>query len=167
VAADPEAPGCAIVLCVDEKPSIQALEQSRRLIGRSQFTPAIEPMDNRHFHTGNFRPILSGHTPDGGQYVDNEKGFDHSDDLGRTGVPRAHQRCGAVENGTVFVLEPNGKMMQAKFKEGGMQAFMAKKPRQVSRRMLVVMMDGKFYMLPDPKGSASSQWLEMRDAISH
>jgi hypothetical protein len=73
---------------------------------------------------------------------------------------------GAMENGTVFILEPSGKMMQAKFKAGGMQAFMAKKPRQVSRRMMVVMMDGKFYMLADPKGSYG-EWLDMRDAISH
>jgi hypothetical protein len=75
--------------------------------------------------------------------------------------------AGALENGTVFVMEPNGKLTQAKFKEGGMKAFMAKKPRQVSRRMLVVMMDGKFHMLAIPKGDTIDQWVEMRDAISH
>jgi hypothetical protein len=82
-------------------------------------------------------------------------------------LPALVTDAGAIESGTVYVLEPSGKMMQAKFKTGGMQAFMAKKPRQVSRRMLLVMMDGKFYMIADPKGSLYNEWLDMRDAISH
>jgi hypothetical protein len=73
----------------------------------------------------------------------------------------------AVENGTVYVLEPNGTMLQAKIKPGGMQAFMAKKPKRVSKRMLVMMMDGKFYMVQDASGDLTKQWLETRDAISH
>jgi hypothetical protein len=73
----------------------------------------------------------------------------------------------AVENGTVYVLEPDGTMLQAKLKAGGMQAFMAKKPKRVSKRMLVMMMDGKFYMVQDANGSLYNQWLEMRDARSH
>ncbi len=69
-----------------------------------------------------------------------------------------------AQDETVYVLEPNGTMRQAKFKPGGMQAFMAMKPRRVSRRMVMVMAGGQIYMVADPKGTLYNQWLDMREA---
>jgi len=66
-----------------------------------------------------------------------------------------------VQNGTVYVLEPNGTMVQMKFTAAGMKAFTNEKPKVVSKRMFLVMQNGKFYMLEDPRGSLYSQWRDM------
>ena len=66
-----------------------------------------------------------------------------------------------VQNGTVYVLEPNGTMVQMKFTAAGMKAFTNEKPKVVSKRMFLVLQNGKFYMLEDPRGSLYSQWRDM------
>jgi hypothetical protein len=70
----------------------------------------------------------------------------------------------SAQDHTVYVVEPDGTVRQAKLKPGGMEAFMKMKPRRVHRRMVMVMAGGKVHMVADPKGTLYNQWLDMREA---